>query len=357
MRKFTTQILSLLTALSFAGALSAQTVEDAIGAADNATGGDNMGLTISGHGSFMLPGGSSTSYGNSGSAASTASEAVSYDFSGATGFGGGLDVAYKIAEGLNVTLGFDYRSYSTRTYKTSMYNTPFNGIIRDLADVTLKGQAAAAGAAATWANGYAGVDTLAGGVLNDDDQKAYADFGSSTSELYKATASFSSSWSNMYLSLGLRPEVKAWGGTLSAGFGLAYVLPYDVTTDLTVTEEAGALASSLDITTATQTDKWGGAIGAYGSLGYAYDIMPNLFVGTRLKVLFATAMNDAKTRVLDAKFADGTSKTATYTIAASHTEADRSLTATSTTTFTGKRQPSSNGITDATVSLVVGYRL
>ena len=58
MRKFTTQILSLLTALSFAGALSAQTVEDAIATADNATGGDKLGLTVEGYFMYGLIGGS-----------------------------------------------------------------------------------------------------------------------------------------------------------------------------------------------------------------------------------------------------------------------------------------------------------
>jgi hypothetical protein len=301
-----------------------------------------VGISISAYGGFTLPGGTSTSYGNSGSQTDGANAAIKYDLSNASALSGGATVAYEIAANLGLTLGFDFRSFKTRTYSGPLNSSPWTGILRDLA--------------------YTGNEATIGGLLagggctNQCQTSAYADFGKSTSTLFKSDYGQETKWQNMALTLGIRPSVNLLGGQIYAGGGVAVILPYTTTTDVTFSNKAGALASSMP-NSGQQKDEWNLGIGGFGEFGYTYNITDNVFAGIGVKVIMATANNSGKTRTLVANMPSGATKTATITIADSVTEAEKTLvTADGGTTYTAKQGVSTNGITDVTAQVIVGAR-
>jgi hypothetical protein len=301
-----------------------------------------MGISISAYGGFTLPGGTSTSYGNSGSHTDGANAAIKYDLSNASAFSGGATVAYEIAANLGLTLGFDFRSFKTRSYSGPLNSSPWTGILRDLA--------------------YTGNETAIGGLLalggctNQCQTSAYADFGKSTSTLFRSDYGQQTKWQNMALTLGIRPSVNLLGGQIYAGGGVALILPYTTTTDVTFSNKAGALASGMP-DSGQQKDEWNLGIGGFGEFGYTYNITDNVFAGIGVKVIMATANNSGKTRTLVANMPNGTTKTATITIADSVTENERKLVSTDGgATYTAKQGVSTNGITDVTAQVIVGAR-
>jgi len=305
-------------------------------------GSDGLGISISAYGGYTLPGGSSTAYGNSGSQADGPNSAIKYDLSNAYALGGGATIAYEIAKNLGISLGFDFRSFQTRNYSGPLNSSPWVGILRDLA--------------------YTGNEATIGGLLalgsctNQCQTSAYADFGKSTSTLFKSDYGQQTKWQNMVLTLGVRPSVNVLGGSVYAGGGVAIVLPYTTTTEVTFSNKAGPLASGMP-DSGTQKDDWNLGLGAFGEFGYTYNITDNVFAGIGVKVIMATANNQGKTRTLTANMPNGTTKTATITIAESVTEAEKTLKTTDGgITYTAKQGVSSNGITDVTAQVIVGAR-
>jgi len=410
MRKFTTQILSLLTALSFASALSAQTVGD-IGAEDNATGGDKLGLTVEGYFLYGLNGGSGTSNYENGAFGALSdtdkAKAQSYIFSGLTSLGGGLNVGYEVAPSLDVVAGFKFNSYSTSKFKlgatsglvamgamyegmgyegekqvvagaiggvsatavgasiaTSSAQTAAItalGLIAagtSVADTTTalqtanyggftSGQAAALAGAASAA--YASMTVAGGGSAIQ--QQVAADMIKSASATGTYSGELSASFTSMNINLGLRPKVKAWGGEVYAGAGLNIALPQEITQDVALT---GFNTLNGAYTSATIVNKFGTSIGVYGELGYNYDVMPNLYVGLGLRTNFNTGLNDGNSKTVT--FNGTATSTFVSNASMSFTEADKTYT-TSGTTNTNKTAASSFGLTDAHIQLNVGYRL
>jgi len=311
--------------------------------------GDGIGLTISGYGSFILSGGSSNSYGNSGAVTDGANSAITYELSGTSGFGGGGSIGYKIAKGLGLVVGFDFRSLKTKTWNSSTDASPYNGLLRDLADSSLKSLAGSWGA---------GVAALSGGALCTTAANCvptYTDFGKSTSGVFQSNSTFSSKWTNMVITLGIRPEISLLGGTFYGGAGAAIVLPYKSTTDIALSGKTGILASRMP-NDATQTDEWGLGIGGYGEVGYTYNITDNVFAGIGAKVIMATANNKGLTRKFVANMPDGSVLTATYEMTDSVKESDKTLTKNGND-YTGKAGYQSQGITDITAQVIVGVRL
>jgi hypothetical protein len=294
-----------------------------------------IGISISAYGGFTLPGGTSTSYGNSGSQTDGANAAIKYDLSNASAFSGGATVAYEIAANLGLTLGFDFRSFTTRTYSGPLNSSPWTGILRDLAYLN------PAIPAVLWQGGN-GAD-------------GFNNFGKSNSAIYRSDYSQQTKWQNMALTLGIRPSVNLLGGQIYAGGGVAVILPYTTTTDVTFSNKAGVAAGGMP-DSGQQKDEWNLGIGGFGEFGYTYNITDNVFAGIGVKVIMATANNSGKTRTLTATRPDGSTVTATITIADSVTEAEKSLVTTDGKNFTAKQGVSSNGITDVTAQLIVGAR-
>jgi hypothetical protein len=409
MRKFTTQILSLLTALSFASALSAQTVGD-IGAEDNATGGDKLGLTVEGYFLYGLNGGSGTSNYENGAFGSLSdtdkAKAQSYIFSGLTSIGGGLNVGYEVAPSLDVVAGFKFNSYSTSKFKLGATNglvamgAMYEGMGYDVeknvvgtaiasvgaagvgAGITsgastaaitalgliAAGQSAATATSALQTSNYGSYSSAIATALAQSASAAYAtmtvagggsaiqqqvaaDMIKSASATGTYSGELSASFTSMNINLGLRPKVKAWGGEVYAGAGLNIALPQEITQDVALT---GFNTLNGAYTSATIVNKFGTSIGVYGELGYNYDVMPNLYVGLGLRTNFNTGLNDGNSKTVT--FNGTATSTFVSNASMSFTEADKTYT-TSGTTNTNKTAASSFGLTDAHIQLNVGYRL
>jgi len=411
MRKFTTQILSLLTALSFAGALSAQTVEDAIGAADNATGGDKLGLTVEGYFLYGLIGGSGSQNYDSLVAENLAAAtgAIKYKAYGASAIGGGLNIGYSIAENLDVVAGVKLASFTAPDVEATATTGSYLGVLpfkllfegdqktvsaavaaaggaatldtttagnlgAAVASVaTVAGYAAAAGgdatAVAAAVNAAAGATVVAnttGFVVNavtaataaglDDGQKKMASMMSSGLTMSgNYTGTVASSFTTTTVNLGLRPKLQVWGGEMYAGAGLNILLPTEITQELSI--GGVATGDSLAFDAATITRKFGlNFTGLYGELGYNYDVMPNLYVGAGIRLDFNVANNIGETRTTVFKRNGAAVATFVQTASESHTTGDEAWSA-SGTTYSQKESGSYFGATDVQVQLNVGYRL
>jgi len=407
MRKFTTQTLSLLTALSFAGALSAQTVEDAIATADNATGGNKLGLTVEGYFMYGLLGGNGAQNYSGLKAEDLFSETatLNYKFYGASAIGGGANIGYQIAENLDVIAGIKIGAYSapdvTATASAGAYaaalpifllNKSEYNEIKNVA--TAIGQVAVGGNAAIQAASLGTAEILGQGMNclataqsascnNDADAADMATFwrnnmsagtlalqsmwlgatdalgtsnftltGGATTRTGTYSGTLETSFTTMVVNLGLRPKVKAWGGEVYAGAGLNIALPTEITQTVTLTG-----AEALSYNKAVYTRKFGASIaGLYGELGYNYDVMPNLYVGGGVKLNFNVPNNVGETATI-VYSKDGTTVTSlTTTKSESHTTASESLTG-SGTDYTNKAEADAFGMTDIQVQLNVGYRL
>jgi hypothetical protein len=141
----------------------------------------------------------------------------------------------------------------------------------------------------------------------------------------------------MVLGIGLRPRVVVGPGHFYAGAGFAYVLPFkDTTTQKTV------LTSGTTFTDQTTVQNWNAGIGAYGELGYNFQITDNLYFGLGARLLVATANNDGKTTEVTNNL---TSTTTTQNNAASFDTTDLT-----------KAKYASQGITDIAAVINVGVR-
>jgi len=208
-----------------------------------------------------------------------------------SGFGGGGTIGFELVKGFALVGSFDYRSIKSRTWDTTNNS----------------------------------ISTATGGAL---------------------TGTYSVSTSNttntMILGIGFRPSVQALGGSIYAGFGFAYVLPYDSVTTSDISASTNALfALTQQKTTASKN----AGIGVYGELGYNFPITDNLYVGLGFRAVVATANNDGKSSV--------TTKTGTVGGAA---QADTTTNYSSTSGGTGFAKYTSTGITDAGVNVNVGIR-
>jgi len=400
MRKFTTQILSLLTALSFAGALSAQTVEDAIGAADNATGGNKLGLTVEGYFMYGLLGGNGEQNfeGLVAEDLADTTKTFNFKFYGASQFGGGLNVGYELAPGLDVVGGFKFASYNAPTVKATATTglaallptyifdkASYDKITSHAAQVGLAYTYAAtlaasnAATAASTAAGLtaaqalgAGLGVMSGGTAvtgaTGGDAVALAawqnaaDAGTEalvplmasgitvTGQAFSGT--LDTSFTTMVANLGLRSRTRAWAGEVYAGAGLNIALPTEITQTLVITDADGT--TGLGIDGATYVRKFGTSIaGLYGELGYNYDVMPNLYVGGGVRLNFNVPNDVGETAVLTYTANGATVHQTTTTRSESHLNGDENATG-SGTAYTNKSRANAFGMTDLQVQLNVG---
>jgi hypothetical protein len=186
-----------------------------------------MGLFVEGFGAYTFANGSSQSYADGNTAAQTADEKVTAKTSAATALGGGANIGYNIAENLGLVGSFQYRSFTTREWSSTQTNS---GVVQE-------------------------ANNLGGQVL-----------------VNTTAAKTKREWQNMILTLGVRPSVNALGGSVYAGGGLAVVLPYTETTTADFTSAAG-LTSKVVV-----EDKWNLGLGAYGEVGYNYNITSNVYL-------------------------------------------------------------------------------
>jgi len=200
------------------------------------------------------------------------------------GFGGGASIGYQLLKGLNIVGSFDYRNIQSRKWSPS-----------------------------------------AGGVAG----------------------TLQNTTNTMVLGLGLRPQIDALGGTFYAGFGFAYVLPTNSTTELSNAYLSGAGLSTLNFSSgASQTVKqnMNAGIGAYAELGYNYSLTANLYIGVGFRAVVATANNDGK------------STDVTTTVAGSTTNSTTNNTSSPNPSDSTQSAYKSTGITDMGVNVNVGVR-
>lgn len=286
--------------------------------AAGAASGAGMGLFIEARGGFTLGNGSSATYLNGDATTATAQP---YAAANTSGFGGGATVGYNFMKGLGLVASFDYRSVKSREW--SVTNSTAGPV--SLAGVGLAGQAAAASS---------------GSTLKTQNTK-----------------------NTIIIGLGVRPSVAVGPGELYAGAGAALVLPYDSTTSGTFTNPSAAGAQSSTITFENKTS-YNMAIGAYGELGYNFNVTENIYVGLGARILVATANNKDKDKVTTYKSTSAAGNTGDVTITSTGketvdpTNTDVTTTAGTTTTVTRKTQEAfgTDGITDITGTVTVGFR-
>ncbi|MFO1471377.1 MAG: hypothetical protein U1F27_10090 [Turneriella sp.] len=261
-----------------------------------------VGLFIEGYGQYTFANGTSTAYADGNTTSTGTSEAVTYKTSSSKGFGGGAAIGYNIVDSLALVGSFDYRSFSTREYSTTSTSGP---------------SSLGGGAAATW----------------------------------KKT------WNNMIIGVGLRPSVKALGGTVYAGGGLAIVLPYTETLEIT------SAANTNGAIGLTVKDNWNLALGAYGEVGYNFNITDNLYIGVGMKAIVATANNIDKTREATTTYGANAiaggqvnnTNVTTYKESISATDL-AATTGAGTASRTANGTFTTNGITDFGARINVGFR-
>ncbi len=280
--------------------------------------GKGMGLFVEARGGFTLGNGSSATYLNGDATTATAQP---YAAANTSGLGGGASVGYNLMKGLGFVASFDYRNVKSREW--SVTNSTAGPV--SLAGVGLAGQAAAASA---------------GSTLKTQNTK-----------------------NTIIIGLGVRPTVSVGPGEFYAGAGAALVLPYDSTTSGTFTNPTAAGAQSSTITFENKTS-YNMAIGAYGELGYNFNVTENIYVGLGARILVATANNKDKDKVTTYKSTSAAGNTGDVTITSTGketvdpTNTDVTTVSGTTTTVTRKTQEAfgTDGITDITGTVTVGFR-
>ena len=318
------KLISVFAALALVGSLAAQkgkkapakpaapavaapkapAVPAVVAAAPSAaSAGKGAGLFVEGYGQYTLANGTSQSYADGNATTTVAADAFTYKTSKSSALGGGGAIGYNIFSTVALVGSFDYRAFKTREWTSTVANTPATGA------------------------------------------------GTTPSNASTTKAVWSKSWNNMVIGIGFRPQVSALGGTFYGGAGLAIVLPYKETLTETDTTTAG------QTTKRTIEDNWNLGLGAYGEFGYNFNVTDMVYIGLGVKVIVVTVDNKDKTRVntTDATGAGGvvSTTTTTYTDSTSATAAANVTTGNDTT---NKAAYSTNGITDITGKIVVGFR-
>jgi hypothetical protein len=282
-----------------------------------------MGLFVEARGSFTLANGSSTSQIDG----DTAATSKTYKLAGSTGFGGGATIGYNITSGLALVGSFDYRSVKSREWSQTNQAAGAIGFGEETGAIQ---QAAAA----------VGGLPFAGGLATST--------GNFTLQNTKNT---------MVAGLGIRPFIDLGPGQLFAGGGVAFVLPYEDKTTGTFSGGSGSITSA----SGERVRKWGMAIGMYGELGYNYSITENVYLGLNLRMLVATANNSGKTTTYT-QSVTGSAGTATATTTVDNVDTTTGTTATTTVSGTsatksgGQAAYASDGITDFSANVSVGFR-
>jgi hypothetical protein len=240
-----------------------------------------MGLFVEGRGTFTLGNGTSSSR------ATGDVSTTGYDFKLASpsGFGGGGTIGYEIANNLGLVASFDYRSVSSRKWETTKVDA---------------------------------TSTIGGGTMSQAIQNVK---------------------NTMIIGLGLRPSVNALGGVIYAGAGVAYLLPY---TDTTTVDLSNFTASAGLTIKREIKSEWNSGIGAYGELGYNYNITDNLYLGLGVRLVVVTANNDGKKQETTTTPSTGSATTTTTEYSA--------------TQAAGKSSFGSDGTTDFGAAVSVGFR-
>jgi len=284
--------------------------------------GGGIGLFIEGRGGYSLSNGTSSAQASGDQTSAT----VTYQLSNASGFGGGGTIGYNIVKGLGLVASFDYRSIKSR--KWSQTNQQAGAV----------------------AFGDSTQQTALGTV------QATAGIGGSLTN----TGSFEvqNTKNTMVLGIGFRPSMELGPGSVYAGAGFAYVLPYDDTT--TGTFSAGN--STVTSGSGERVIKYGSAIGAYGELGYNFNITDNIYVGLGIRLLVTTANNSGKTATYTSSVttsAGTVTAVTTYNVVETTNTANVSTGTTSGNTRTvtgGEKSFGSDGTTDLTGTVSVGVR-
>lgn len=256
--------------------------------------GKGIGLTIEGFGLFTLSNGSSATVENGSPATITADVQRKQESQNSSGFGGGATIGYDLVDNLAIVAGFNYRSISGRKYSNSATG----------GDVTRQ-----------------------------------------------------TTWNNMGITLGFRPQVKLGPGSLYAGGGWLITLPFTETTECVGNSNCSS-ASFTAGATYKQEDKWNlGLKGMYGEVGYQFNITDNLYIGIGGKAFVATVDNIDNTQTITQNTGTATSTTiTTYKSSASATDITNGTTVSGTTTNTVSRGWSTKGITDISAQVSAGFR-
>ncbi|MCX7633310.1 MAG: outer membrane beta-barrel protein [Turneriella sp.] len=103
------------------------------------------------------------------------------------------------------------------------------------------------------------------------------------------TTTTQNTYNTMWLGLGLRPRIQLGSGSIYAGAGLAVVLPWTSVTTAQVRTTAGTLVQDNET-----NENWNLGLGAYGELGYQYQVTDMVYVGLGVRLLVAASDNDGK---------------------------------------------------------------
>ncbi|MBS0619049.1 MAG: hypothetical protein JSR44_12725 [Spirochaetes bacterium] len=236
-----------------------------------------IGLFIEGRGTYTLGAGTSNAQG-SGDQSQTS---VTQQLPNTSGWGGGATIGYQILQGLGIVAGYDYRSIQSRQWSQT-------------------------------------------------NSASYGGAGSSTT--------IQNTTNTSVLEIGLRPSWHTSHGSFYAGMGFAYVLPYNSTTTINVTNPAVAFGGLSQI---QQVNNLNAGMGVYAELGYNHNIGENFYVGLGIRGLIATANNDGKTT------------DTTQTTSAGSTTTSTNYSSTKDATHSAY---SSTGITDFGININVGVR-
>jgi len=266
--------------------------------------GKGVGLFIEGFGAYTLANGSSQAYADGNGAAQTAADSVTHKTSAAAALGGGAKIGYNLMNNLGLVASFEYRAFKTREWSSTQGNDP---VVCEAANTC----------------GQPQVSTT--------------------------TVKYKKSWNNMVLGLGLRPSVDALGGSIYAGGGLAVILPFEETFEGTYTTAAGVITERKIV------DKFNMGFGAYGEVGYNFNITDNIYVGLGMRAVVVTVDNNGKSRVATST-TSGTTTTTTYNYSDSLSNNDATTNTGTAADSIYKRAYKTNGVTDFSGYVTVGFR-
>jgi len=246
-----------------------------------------IGLFIEGRGTFTLGAGTSNSqFSGDFASGSFTQNGTTYGFGtyqlpNTNGWGGGATIGYQVLQGLGLVVGYDYRSIQSRQWSQS------NG------------------------------------------------FGAGSSATIQNTTNTS------ILEIGLRPTFHTAHGAFYAGMGFAYVLPFNSTTTINVSNASGVYTG---MTGQQIVANLNAGLGAYAELGYNHNLGEHFYIGIGLRALVATANNDGKSTATTTTGGAGAGTT-TVNYAASQNPVNAT-----------NLPFSSTGITDMGINVNVGLR-
>ena len=196
-------------------------------------------------------------------------------------------------------------------------------------------------------DGFGGGATIGYDLINNLALAASFDYRTAKSIEWSTTGAATTQkttnkFNTMVVGVGLRPRVQAGPGAFYAGLGVAIVLPHDDISNVTTTVIATSAVTTTEVTT-----RYNLGIGAYGELGYNFNITDNLYIGLGARIVVAG-------KGLDNKGNDTT--TVTTNAAGTTTTTVKNTDSVDTTATPSQTAFASKGITDMSGVITVGFR-